>query len=263
MSVAPERSDALTLTFLVAPLRRASCSCTAFPTPRRISAGSRVKDLAVTGGRSLWRLMEKESHHHFATCESSVSCIACETSSRLSGDRDAMAAWISISEVNATTVWGVIEALWEMRQQDLQDDLFADVIESDGSGELLTLMPVLERLAHDFAITRLPVGDHPMKHMRARRPIFTNGRVRHFCCSRIQRSEGADFSSHRAVRRPWASMRRDEVCEAGVECMQAADLAYLRGRGTSLGGIRPKCTVVDEDGASPLASFPVCRMNAP
>ena len=27
-----------------------------------------------------------------------------------------------------------------------------------------------------------------------------------------------------------------------------ADLAYLRGRGTSLGGLRPKCSVIDDDG---------------
>ncbi|HEY3777690.1 MAG TPA: type II toxin-antitoxin system HipA family toxin [Rhizomicrobium sp.] len=36
----------------------------------------------------------------------------------------------------------------------------------------------------------------------------------------------------------------------------AADLAYLRGRGTSLGGLRPKCTVVDEDGALAIGKFP-------
>jgi serine/threonine-protein kinase HipA len=36
----------------------------------------------------------------------------------------------------------------------------------------------------------------------------------------------------------------------------AADLAYLRGRGTSLGGMRPKCTVVDEDGALSIGKFP-------
>lgn len=36
----------------------------------------------------------------------------------------------------------------------------------------------------------------------------------------------------------------------------AADLAYLRGRGTSLGGLRPKCTVRDEDAALALAKFP-------
>ncbi|RRJ96012.1 type II toxin-antitoxin system HipA family toxin [Opitutaceae bacterium TAV4] len=36
----------------------------------------------------------------------------------------------------------------------------------------------------------------------------------------------------------------------------AADLAYLRGRGTSLGGMRPKCTVVDEDGCLAIGKFP-------
>jgi len=36
----------------------------------------------------------------------------------------------------------------------------------------------------------------------------------------------------------------------------AADLAYLRGRGTSLGGLRPKCTVVDEDGQLAIGKFP-------
>jgi serine/threonine-protein kinase HipA len=36
----------------------------------------------------------------------------------------------------------------------------------------------------------------------------------------------------------------------------AADLAYLRGRGTSLGGLRPKCTVVDDDGRLAIGKFP-------
>ncbi len=36
----------------------------------------------------------------------------------------------------------------------------------------------------------------------------------------------------------------------------AADLAYLRGRGTSLGGLRPKCTVVDEKGRLSIGKFP-------
>ena len=35
-----------------------------------------------------------------------------------------------------------------------------------------------------------------------------------------------------------------------------ADLAYLRGRGTSLGGMRPKCTVIDEDGSLSIGKFP-------
>ncbi len=36
----------------------------------------------------------------------------------------------------------------------------------------------------------------------------------------------------------------------------AADLEYLRGRGTSLGGLRPKCSVVDDDGSLAIAKFP-------
>ncbi len=36
----------------------------------------------------------------------------------------------------------------------------------------------------------------------------------------------------------------------------AADLAYLRGRGTSLGGMRPKCTVIDSNGALSIGKFP-------
>jgi serine/threonine-protein kinase HipA len=36
----------------------------------------------------------------------------------------------------------------------------------------------------------------------------------------------------------------------------SADLAYLQGRGTSLGGMRPKCTVVDEDGHLAIGKFP-------
>lgn len=36
----------------------------------------------------------------------------------------------------------------------------------------------------------------------------------------------------------------------------AADLAYLRGRGTSLGGLRPKCSVLDADGSLAIGKFP-------
>ncbi len=36
----------------------------------------------------------------------------------------------------------------------------------------------------------------------------------------------------------------------------AEDLRYLQGRGTSLGGMRPKCTVVDEDGCLGIGKFP-------
>lgn len=36
----------------------------------------------------------------------------------------------------------------------------------------------------------------------------------------------------------------------------AADLAYLRGRGTSLGGLRPKCSVLDAGGRLAIGKFP-------
>lgn len=41
-----------------------------------------------------------------------------------------------------------------------------------------------------------------------------------------------------------------------TESETAADLAYLRGRGTSLGGLRPKCTVLDDDGMLAIGKFP-------
>ena len=36
----------------------------------------------------------------------------------------------------------------------------------------------------------------------------------------------------------------------------AEDLRYVRGRGTSLGGLRPKCTVVDDEGRLSIGKFP-------
>jgi serine/threonine-protein kinase HipA len=36
----------------------------------------------------------------------------------------------------------------------------------------------------------------------------------------------------------------------------AADLAYLRGRGTSLGGLRPKCSIIDDAGHLSIGKFP-------
>lgn len=41
-----------------------------------------------------------------------------------------------------------------------------------------------------------------------------------------------------------------------TETETAADLEYLRGRGTSLGGLRPKCSVVDDDGMLAIGKFP-------
>src|SRR5882724_2187987 len=48
-----------------------------------------------------------------------------------------------------------------------------------------------------------------------------------------------------------------------TETETATDLAYLRGCGTSLGGMRPKCTVVDADGALAIGKFPSVQDERP
>ena len=42
--------------------------------------------------------------------------------------------------------------------------------------------------------------------------------------------------------------------EEGTESLE--DLAFLQGRGTSLGGLRPKCTILEEDGRLAIGKFP-------
>lgn len=48
--------------------------------------------------------------------------------------------------------------------------------------------------------------------------------------------------------------RASRAVERGEET--AEDLRYLRGKGTSLGGLRPKCTLIDEDGRLGIGKFP-------
>lgn len=49
----------------------------------------------------------------------------------------------------------------------------------------------------------------------------------------------------------YAASRAFELSQESQE-----DLRYLQGKGTSLGGMRPKCTVLDEDGFLALGKFP-------
>lgn len=49
-------------------------------------------------------------------------------------------------------------------------------------------------------------------------------------------------------------LNSSRAVELGRETAQ--DLAYLRGKGTSLGGMRPKCTILDEEGRLALGKFP-------
>jgi serine/threonine-protein kinase HipA len=57
---------------------------------------------------------------------------------------------------------------------------------------------------------------------------------------------------------PFVDLSRLISASRAVEKEQEteADLAYLRGRGTSLGGLRPKCTIVDEKGRLAIGKFP-------
>jgi serine/threonine-protein kinase HipA len=76
---------------------------------------------------------------------------------------------------------------------------------------------------------------------------------------RLRDSNGQYLGSGPAYRTPelleleriYASTR---AFERGTET--EADLAFLQGKATSLGGLRPKCTVLDADGTLALGKFP-------
>jgi serine/threonine-protein kinase HipA len=57
---------------------------------------------------------------------------------------------------------------------------------------------------------------------------------------------------------PLLELQRMYEASRAVERSQetAEDLRYLLGKGTSLGGMRPKCTVLDDDGSLALGKFP-------
>lgn len=57
---------------------------------------------------------------------------------------------------------------------------------------------------------------------------------------------------------PLLELEKMMTASRAVELNQETteDLKYLQGKGTSLGGMRPKCTVLDEDGTLALGKFP-------
>lgn len=76
---------------------------------------------------------------------------------------------------------------------------------------------------------------------------------------RLRDPEGLYLRSGAAHRTPQlidlqAIYAATRALEQGIET--EADLAFLQGKATSLGGLRPKCTVVDIDGALALGKFP-------
>lgn len=66
------------------------------------------------------------------------------------------------------------------------------------------------------------------------------------------------FEAGRRAAPPLVELGRLLAATRAVETENetAADLAYLRGCGTSLGGMRPKCTVVDANGRLSIGKFP-------
>ncbi|MBS0505971.1 MAG: HipA domain-containing protein [Proteobacteria bacterium] len=75
---------------------------------------------------------------------------------------------------------------------------------------------------------------------------------------------GADGAWQRTVAQgqrstpPLIELERIFEASRAVERGQetAEDLRYLQGKGTSLGGMRPKCTLIDEDGRLAIGKFP-------
>jgi serine/threonine-protein kinase HipA len=78
---------------------------------------------------------------------------------------------------------------------------------------------------------------------------------------RIRDAKGGYLRSVDEGRRstpPMLELEKMMAASRAVELNQetAEDLKYLQGKGTSLGGMRPKCTILDEDGALALGKFP-------
>ena len=76
---------------------------------------------------------------------------------------------------------------------------------------------------------------------------------------RLQDDEGSFLASSEQHRTP-SLVELDHIyaasraVEEGTETLD--DLMYLQGKGTSLGGLRPKCTILEEDGRLAIGKFP-------
>lgn len=76
---------------------------------------------------------------------------------------------------------------------------------------------------------------------------------------RLRDSKGQFLRSDTEFRTPqFIELEKIYVATRAVEqgTETEADLRFLQGKGTSLGGLRPKCTVLDTDGALALGKFP-------
>jgi serine/threonine-protein kinase HipA len=99
---------------------------------------------------------------------------------------------------------------------------------------------------------------HPLRHLDFLLEVDDASRVG---ALRFQDEEGVFRRAAEPGRRtapPLIELAHLAAASRSVEMNRetAADLAYLRGRGTSLGGLRPKCTVVDDAGRLCIGKFP-------
>ena len=77
---------------------------------------------------------------------------------------------------------------------------------------------------------------------------------------RLQSSDGVFQRPSGAARNTPALLALPQLLAASKAVEEnretARDLAFLRGNGTSLGGLRPKCSVIDDDGTLAIGKFP-------
>lgn len=102
------------------------------------------------------------------------------------------------------------------------------------------------------------VNSHALNHLDFLLAVDDVNRVG---ALRFQDEDGAFQRAPEAGRRttpPLIELNRLLSASRAIETNSEtdADLAYLRGRGTSLGGLRPKCSVIDDDGHLSIGKFP-------
>ncbi|MGH7272805.1 MAG: HipA N-terminal domain-containing protein, partial [Polyangiaceae bacterium] len=121
--------------------------------------------------------------------------------------------------------------------------------EPDGWSRRITLRDHAKRI-QEARRAGADVDSQPLNHLDFLLEVDDASRVG---ALRFQDEEGIFRRAPEPGRRtapPLIELARLAAATRSVETNSetAADLAYLRGRGTSLGGLRPKCTVVDEEG---------------
>ena len=85
---------------------------------------------------------------------------------------------------------------------------------------------------------------------------MTSAVLEHCACAMRKASSCRSDTGFRAP--PFIELEKIYAATRAVEqgTETEADLRFLQGKGTSLGGLRPKCTVLDTDGALALGKFP-------